>query len=154
MLRLRAWMGVVYRIFSVCEYYANWAAASSASWGLRLRWNVLRLRVWRVYGYRMCSVCESGGGLCIESAPFASIKQIGRRPRRPRGVSVCDGMRSICGSGGGMGIECAPFASLERGLFPKQRLRLRGSYLSSNRIRSVGQDFPSSACLAYLPRLA
>ena len=43
---------------------------------------------------------------------------------------------------------------LERTLFPKQRLRLRGSYLVCNRIRSVEQDFPSPAWLAYLPRLA
>ena len=75
----------------------------------------------------MLSVCGSGGGmgiecalfasldggLCIESVPFASITQIGRRPRRPRGTSFCDGKRSVCGSGGGMGIECVPFASLE-----------------------------------------
>ena len=53
--------------------------------------------------------------MCIESAPFASITQIGRRPHRPRGAAVCDGMRSVCGSGGGMGIECVPFASLGGG---------------------------------------
>ena len=131
----------MYRIGSVCEYYANWAAASSASWGCRLRWNALRLRVWRGYGYRMRSVCEPGGGLCTESGLFARITRIGRRPRRPRGAFVCDGMHSggalgiesfsfariarigrrprrrrgasVCESGGGMGIECAPFASLE-----------------------------------------
>ncbi len=38
--------------------------------------------------------------------------------------------------------------------FPKQRLRLRGSYLASNRIGSEFQDFPSSPTRLDLPRPA
>ena len=67
----------MYRIGSVCEYYANWAAASSASWGCRLRWNALRLRVWRGYEYRMRSVCEPGG-VCVQNrACLRVLRELG-----------------------------------------------------------------------------